>query len=198
MEQSSTSNSSSSFAFDPFAPTLFVSECVLVYLPPEAGDEVLRDAFEMLSGVGKGGEGGEEKTSGVGGGAEGAVIIYDPCKPETAFGIQMAANLRARGCELPGIGAAADPSAAAARLQRLGWEISGGCSSSPAAAADLGTVWDRLLPQRTRAHASRIEQLDELEEFNLIMEHYFLAVGVKRKKSGDGGALEGFGLEDLI
>ena len=189
-----------------------------MYLPPEAGDEVLRDAFEMLSVGGKGGEGsgegggsggGDGRRSGGGGGggggggAEGAVVVFDPCRPETAFGKQMAANLRARGCELPGIGAATDPGAAAARLRRLGWESrgegrgagEGGGGRGGCSAADLRAVWDRLLPREARAHASRREQLDELEEFNLIMEHYFLAVGVKR--GGEGKALEGFGLASL-
>lgn len=100
-----------------------------------------------------------------------------------------------------GIEAATDPEGAAARLRRLGWEnsscgeergggIGGGCSS----AADLGAVWGRLLPPTVRDLASRIERLDELEEFDLIMGHYFLAVGVKK---GDGKVLEGFGLASL-
>ena len=199
------SASSPRFYFDPAAPTLFVSECVLVYLPPEAGDEVLRDAFEMLNKSGS--EGSSEE--GESGGAEGAVVVYDPCRPGTAFGRQMAANLRARGCELAGIEGARDPEGAAARLRRAGWESPGsgegeggqataGASVSSSSAADLRAVWERLLPREARALASRVELLDELEEFNLIMEHYFLAVGVKKKRnSGEGSVLEGFGLASL-
>lgn len=197
------------FFFDPAAPTLFVSECVLVYLPPEAGDEVLRDAFEILNNGEGGGEGGESGSKN-GGGAEGAVIVYDPCRPATAFGRQMAANLRARGCELLGIAGATDPEGAAARLRRAGWESPGNGgdgdgeggqgSAAASAAADLRAVWERLLSREARALASRVELLDELEEFNLIMEHYFLAVGVKKKKRKDGegiSVLEGFGLASL-
>lgn len=178
---STPSSSSSGFSFDPSSPTLFISECVLVYLPPEAGNEVLRDALALLTNDDDG--------------AEGAIIVYDPCRPDTAFGQQMATNLRARGCELLGIGAARDPRGAAERLQRAKWECCGGGEGS---AADLRTVWERHLPATARARASQIEQLDELEEFNLIMEHYFLAVGVKKmRRKGGSGVLKGFGIASL-
>ena len=174
----------------------------------------------MLSSGGCGG-GDAKGSSGGKGGAEGAVVVYDPCfGARSAFGGQMAANLRARGCELLGVEAAQDPGGAAARLHRLGWESppvgrsgkggegegeggegAGAAAAAAAAAAavgaaDLRTVWERLLPSEARALASRLEPLDELEEFNLIMSHYFLAVGVKRGGEGKK-VLEGFGLASL-
>ena len=170
---------------------------MLVYLSPSAGDEVLRDAFEMLGGgCGVGGGGGADGGGGGGGekGGDGAIVIFDPCRSGTAFGMQMATNLRARGCDLLGIEATPDPAGAAARLRRSGWECGGGGGSS--SAADLRTVWERHLPRECRALASRIEQLDEVEEWHLIMEHYFLAVGVRRG-GGNESVLDGFGLCSL-
>lgn len=96
-----------------------------------------------------------------------------------------------------GIEATPDPRGAVARLRRFGWECVYGGDSKDSSSADLRTVWERHLPAESRALASSIEQLDELEEWHLIMEHYFLAVGVKRGGGGNEKVLDGFGLASL-
>ena len=99
-----------------------------------------------------------------------AVVVYDPTRPEDAFGQQMLLNLSARGCPLRGISGGASPAAHAARLRAAGW-----ASSS---CADMHDVYGRFLEPLARARAERREMLDELEEWVLIQRHYALALGI--------------------
>jgi hypothetical protein len=99
-----------------------------------------------------------------------AVVVYDPTRPDDAFGRQMQLNVAARGCPLRGIGGGATPGAHAARLRAAGWAV--------AAAADMHDVYRCFLEGPPRAAAERRELLDELEEWTLIQRHYALALGV--------------------
>ena len=113
--------------------------------------------------------------------ATAAVVVYDPTRPDDAFGKQMLLNLAARGCPLRGIGGAPDPEGAAARLRAAGWRL--------AAAADMHEVHRRFLAPAERAAAERREPLDELEEWVLIQRHYALALGINGDAVRHGCAL---------
>ena len=63
-------------------PTLFVAECVLVYLPPEASAALLGWFATRAS--------------------RAVFVAYDPIGPGDAFGRTMMSNLRQRGCPLLG------------------------------------------------------------------------------------------------
>jgi tRNA wybutosine-synthesizing protein 4 len=138
------------------APTLVLLECVLVYMEPPQAAALLAWASAALP------------TS--------AVVIYDPTRPDDAFGEQMRLNLAARGCPLRGIAGGSDPAAHAARLRTAGWQR--------AACADMHDVYHRFLEAQPRCAAERRELLDELEEWTLIQRHYALALGVN-----DGAAV---------
>ena len=125
-------------------------ECVLVYMEPPQAVELLRWAAQALPTA--------------------AVVVYDPTRPDDAFGQQMQLILAARGCPLVGIAGGADPAAHAARLRAAGW--------ARAAAADMDQVYRRFLDPAPRAAAERREMLDEVEEWTLIQRHYALALGV--------------------
>lgn len=140
---------------DPAKPTLVLLECVLVYLEPESAAGLLGWAARAFP------------TS--------CVLSYDPTRPDDAFGRQMMLNLRARGTPFRGIGSAATPAAAAARLVAAGWERASG--------ADMAAVSARLLDPSALRNAERVEMLDEIEEWTLFQRHYALALGVS-----EGGA----------
>jgi tRNA wybutosine-synthesizing protein 4 len=127
-----------------------VLECVLVYMDAPQAAALLASLAASLP------------TS--------AVIVYDPTRPDDAFGRQMQLNVAARGCPLRGIGGGATPGAHAARLRAAGWAV--------AAAADMHDVYRCFLEGPPRAAAERRELLDELEEWTLIQRHYALALGV--------------------
>ena len=153
---------------DPAAPTLILAECVFAYLPAPAGAALVAALGARFP-------------------ATAACAVYDPIRPDDAFGTQMAANLAARGCPLVGVAGAPTPGAQASRF-------TAGGAWGRAAAADLREVWAARTPAAAHAAADRIERLDEVEEWHLILEHYGLAVGVN-----DGeGVLAGFGLPPLV
>ena len=156
---------------DPAHPTLILAECVFAYLPPAAGRALISALGHRFR-------------------AAAACAVYDPIRPDDAFGRQMGANLEARGCPLVGIPGAPSLEAQAERF-------TGGGAWAHAAAADLREVWDRRTPAAAHAAANALERLDEVEEWHLMLEHYGLAVGVNGGGEG-GGCLREFGLPPLV
>ena len=143
-------------------PTFILLECVLVYMQAEKASQLLAWAARSFPSA--------------------AVLVYDPTRPHDAFGLQMQKNLRARGCPFLSIASVADPEAHAHRLLACGW--------GRAEAADMRSVYRRLLEPRARAQAERAEMLDEVEEWHLMLAHYALALGV----NDQGGVLAALSL----
>ena len=104
-------------------------------------------------------------------------------RPDDAFGRQMTLNLVARGCPLLGLPATPSVDSHVSRFTGAGWRR--------AEAEDLRTVYATRLDVADRARAEAVERLDELEEWNLLQEHYCLALGVNH---ADEGPLAGLGL----
>ena len=140
--------------FDPTLPTLVFSECCLAYLPDDDAAAVIRWAAEACSSS-----------------PASAYALYDPMRPDDAFGRQMLLNLEARGCPLLGIRGGADPETHAARFRASGWTRAGCVDMNDAHAAAA-----REDPEGTR-RAERAEMLDELEELRLMQAHYCVAWG---------------------
>jgi len=140
--------------FDPTLPTLVFSECCLAYLPDDAAAAVIRWAAEACSSS-----------------PASAYALYDPMRPDDAFGRQMLLNLEARGCPLLGIRGGADPETHSARFRASGWTRAGCVDMNDAHAAAA-----REDPEGTR-RAERAEMLDELEELRLMQAHYCVAWG---------------------
>jgi len=153
---------------DRTAPTLILAECVFAYLPPAAGARLVAALGAWFP-------------------TAAACAVYDPIRPGDAFGVQMGANLEARGCPLVGVPGAPTTEGQAGRF-------TAGGAWAAAAAADLREVWARRTPAAAHAAADRIERLDEVEEWHLMLEHYGLAVGVNDRE----GVLAGFGLPPLV
>lgn len=111
-----------------------------------------------------------------------AIITYDPMRPTDPFGQQMLANLEARGVPLRSIGAAPDQAAHVARLLSAGW--------GRAEAVDMDNAYRTLLDTADRRRIERLEFLDELEEFRLLLQHYVLALGVNERFAAAAAAAE--------
>ena len=140
----------SAAGLDTRVATLILLECVLAYLDPQDAASLLAWASRTFPSA--------------------CVVTYDPTRPNDAFGRQMLLNLQARGCPFRSISAAPDPEHLVARLHACGW--------ARAECADMNDVYTRVLEPASRRAAERLELLDEVEEWHLILGHYALAVGV--------------------
>ncbi|KAF6261105.1 S-adenosyl-L-methionine-dependent methyltransferase [Scenedesmus sp. NREL 46B-D3] len=179
--------------FDAKLPTLYVSECVLIYLEPAEAQRLLAAAAA--------------RTTDEGGCA--AVAIFEQTRPDDAFGATMVANLEARGCPLRSVWSVPSPASQAARLLASGWTAAaaadmaavyhggsrGGTSCGAGAAAAGCCGWLRPAWVAERGRIERLELLDELEEWRLLQEHYCLALGVTGQ--GCGWLEQGLQLEQL-
>ena len=151
-------------------PTLLLSECVLVYLPPQQSTAVLAWAAGVFSG--------------------GAVVAcYEQLHPDTAFGRVMVGHLEARGCGLLGLAAYPDVEGQRVRyVEEAGWDVYEGW--------DMLEVWRGWLEEEEVRRVEKVEGLDELEEWNLIQAHYHISMAAKRRrrrrggKGGEGGGEE--------
>ena len=137
---------------DPQAPTLLVSECVLMYLP----DKDTRCLLSALSNTFR----------------NSCICQYEPIVGNgDMFGQMMEENLSKAGVASPDSGLLKVRSNQdhINRLYQTGFTISAAC--------DMYTVYETILSNEQRDQASRSEFLDELEEFVLIMKHYSFSVG---------------------
>ena len=154
--------------YDAEIPTLFLAECCLAYVEPEEAAAVIALAARLSSSA-----------------PAAAFVLYDPIGPDDAFGVQMGLNLRARGCPLRGVAGAPTLEAQRERFQARGWARAG--------AMDMNDACDRLARRDASDHLrmTRLEMLDEVEEFRMMLAHYCVAWGVNEKKraSNGGGAL---------
>ncbi|KAI8928640.1 S-adenosyl-L-methionine-dependent methyltransferase [Entophlyctis helioformis] len=143
------------YGYDPTAPTLFIAECVLVYLDPQIAEGVLRAAAESEAGVT----------------GDRFFVTYEQVGPHDAFGRTMVANLRARGIELRGLEATPTLDAQVQRYLRTGWTLG--------RAVDLHTAWQRHLPDEEKLRVAQLEMFDEIEEWVLLSQHYCISWAAK-------------------
>jgi [phosphatase 2A protein]-leucine-carboxy methyltransferase len=144
------------------APTLLLSECCLIYLPPAAADAVLSTFANRF----------------IPAPTPLALIIYEPIRPNDAFGQVMIANLATRGIQLQTL---KRYSSLYRQLQRL--KTSGFASGQRA--ADVDFLWEHWVSKSEKERVSGLEMLDELEEWRLLAQHYCVAWGW-RDGDGDG------------
>ncbi|KAH9891413.1 leucine carboxyl methyltransferase [Xylariomycetidae sp. FL2044] len=157
-------------------PTLVVSECCLCYLDVAPAEAVLRYFAGGRAGAGAGAIRPD---------ADLAVVVYEPIRPDDAFGRTMVANLAARQIRMPTLAAYGDPAAQEARLRDGLGQLNGA-----ARALTIRGVWDRWVSGPERERVDALEGLDEVEEWNLLADHYVVAWGWR------GEVFEGWG-DDL-
>eukprot|EP01112_Ceratiomyxa_fruticulosa_P023189 TRINITY_DN876_c0_g2_i1.p1 TRINITY_DN876_c0_g2~~TRINITY_DN876_c0_g2_i1.p1 ORF type:complete len:348 (-),score=56.35 TRINITY_DN876_c0_g2_i1:63-1106(-) len=125
-------------------PTLFISECVLVYLPGINGSNIIKWVAEKFPVSG--------------------FVTYDIIHPNDPFGKVMVSNLEAKGCPLLSIAEFHDIPTQKQRYTSQGW--------NRVEILDMNDIYDHYISADVKRRIETIEHLDELEEWVLIQSHY--------------------------
>lgn len=133
------------------APTIFLAECVLVYMEPESSAALLEWCSSRFP--------------------DSLFAAYEMTSPGDAFGQMMKQNIQGMGCLLPGLEPYPTLASQEKRFNMAGWDS--------ARASDMLTVFQEFLDREEVRRISKIEILDEVEEWELIMRHYCLVVAAK-------------------
>lgn len=128
-------------------PTIFLAECVLVYMEPRNCFNLLRALTERFPNA--------------------ALINYEQVNLNDRFGEVMLTNLRARGCTLAGVESCRSLDTQIGRMVECGWK---------AKAWDMVQVYSSL-PAAERQRIERLEMLDERELLEQLFQHYCITVG---------------------
>ncbi|CAH1758045.1 1807_t:CDS:2 [Entrophospora sp. SA101] len=137
--------------FDRSLPTLFLSECVMIYMDPT-------DSDKLVEWIGK-----NMRLA--------IFIVYEQILPDDAFGSVMLHNLRLRNIELRGIHAYPTLQSQKDRYLSRGWNY--------AEAIDINEIHDYHLDPNELSRISRLELMDEFEEWKLLAKHYCIAWAYK-------------------
>jgi len=149
--------------FDHNAPTLFIAECVLVYLPE-------KDATALLEWASNTAHSSTESPSQTH--SPKMFAGFEMVNPLDAFGKVMVSNLRERGVELHGMLNHPTLESQIGRFTKCGWS-----DPNDHCAWDMHCVYNSgLLDIVERRRIESIEGLDELEEWELLMQHYCLCL----------------------
>ncbi|KAK0497074.1 leucine carboxyl methyltransferase [Armillaria luteobubalina] len=140
----------------PSLPTLLLFECVLVYMSPSASSSLLKWFLHYFSQSGNNGFLG--------------TIVYEMFGLQDSFGRVMVDNLKARNVSLPGAVPYSTVETLPARFTGIGYT-----------AARALTLRDIRIQYISRAELNRVstlEFLDEVEELDLVLNHYAITWGL--------------------
>ncbi|KAI8812165.1 S-adenosyl-L-methionine-dependent methyltransferase [Cladochytrium replicatum] len=138
------------YGFDKTVPTLFLSECVLIYLDPTVSDLILRRCCELSN--------------------YSVFLTYEQILPNDPFGTVMIRNLKFRNIELPGIFACPTLEDQKSRYLRQGWSAS--------FAVDMLQLYEKHVTPAEKTRVSKLEIFDELEEWRMLSQHYCISWGI--------------------
>lgn len=143
-----TTTTSNKPPLDRTLPTLLLLECVLVYLEPGITSALLTwfcETFHQAHGS--------------------AIVGYDPFRLQDQFGTVMKRNLALRSLALPGADSTPTLDSLTDRFVAAG--VKGSCG-----ALSIKKIRDGVIPVEELERVAKIEQIDEVEELNLVLEHY--------------------------
>ncbi|KAA8493165.1 tRNA wybutosine-synthesizing protein 4 [Porphyridium purpureum] len=158
---------SGGLGLDPRAPTLFVTELLLIYLEPSESDALIRTL------VGKPQSKSSTSSAATSSFSASAWLNLEQVEPNDAFGRTMLRNLSARKCALLGIDAY--PTVESQRERFLKDDV--GAFHHVRAETLLDAY--RNAPAEWREAVEKLELLDEFEEWDLIMQHYAIVYAAK-------------------
>ncbi|KAK7036429.1 carboxy methyl transferase for protein phosphatase 2A [Paramarasmius palmivorus] len=153
---------------DPSLPTLLLFECVLCYMSPEASNTLLRWFSDYTS-------------------AALGAIVYEMFGLEDSFGKVMVSNLKARNVTLPGAGPYKTLANLPNRFLSLGY--------TKAQALTLKDIRKQYIDLSELERISRLEFLDEVEELDLVLDHYAITWGVSLPSSAPSEPWRGWALK---
>ena len=144
-------------------PTLLISECCLIYIPPSDADAILKyfttAVFPPHAPLG--------------------IIVYEPINPDDAFGRVMVQNLATRGIVLQTLKKYGSLERQRARLKMLGF-------STRQEAGDVEFLWEHWISREEKERVAKLEMLDEVEEWKILAQHYCVAFGWRNGSDVDG------------
>ncbi|KAJ8283992.1 hypothetical protein COCON_G00028420 [Conger conger] len=138
------------FQMNPDLPTVFLSECVLVYMTPEQSTKLVHWAADTFPTA--------------------MFVNYEQVNMADRFGQVMIENLQRRQCNLAGVEVCQSLDSQKERFLLSGWEN--------ADALDMMTVYG-VLPQEDVARMERLEFLDEKELLQQLLQHYCICWAAK-------------------
>ncbi|KAJ7086435.1 S-adenosyl-L-methionine-dependent methyltransferase [Mycena belliarum] len=153
----------------PTLPTLLLFECVLVYMAPSASSAVLKWFMDYFS------------SSGILGS-----IVYEMFRLQDSFGRVMVENLKARHISLPGAVPYPDVASLPGRFLNIGF--------TAARALTLKEIKKSCISHAELERISQLELVDEVEELDLVLEHYAITWGLFAPQSSAGAAWGKWGL----
>ncbi|PSR80448.1 S-adenosyl-L-methionine-dependent methyltransferase [Coniella lustricola] len=130
-------------------PTLLISECCLCYLDPTEARDVIKFFTDKIPEIG--------------------LALYEPTRPDDAFGKQMVSNLAARRIRMPTLEVYKEPRDQEERFRHAGFEN--------IAQGTIDSLWNTWVPLEEKERLDRLEGLDEVEEWHLLAAHYIVAWG---------------------
>ncbi|XP_050442714.1 leucine carboxyl methyltransferase 1 [Adelges cooleyi] len=131
-------------------PTMFLAECVLVYMRPESSSLLLQWIANKFNDV--------------------FFVNYEQMNMGDNFGRIMLDNLRNRGCELAGVDTCLSSQTQMDRFVRVGWDS--------ARCWNMNNIYEHL-PEADRYRVERLEMLDELEILQQLLQHYCITIAWK-------------------
>ncbi|KAI9847612.1 MAG: carboxy methyl transferase for protein phosphatase 2A [Sclerophora amabilis] len=137
---------------DTSLPTLLISECCLIYLSPTDADAILRYFTSYLF----------PPSSPLG------LIIYEPINPNDSFGRVMVQNLATRGIVMQTLKRYASLGRQKERMRVMGF-------TSGQSSADVDFIFENWISDGEKERVSKLEMLDEIEEWKMLAQHYCVA-----------------------
>ena len=146
-------------SFDAQAPTLFLFECVLMYMPDDASRALLQCLTQQPNLP------------------QSYVCCYEPILGSDSFGKMMEQNLVHAGV------GQLDSCLRRTRTLEAHLDKLIRCGFSHAVGCDMAQAYESVVTQAQRTQANRCEFLDELEEWLMIMRHYCFVVATTAPES---------------
>ncbi|RWA05825.1 hypothetical protein EKO27_g9284 [Xylaria grammica] len=130
-------------------PTLLLSECCLCYLEVTEASEVIKYFTDRISRL--------------------SFVVYEPVHPDDAFGKQMVSNLATRRIRMPTLEEYTDTGKQEARLRDAGFDS--------VHSLTIERIWEDWISPEEKERVHDLEGLDEVEEWNLLADHYSVSWG---------------------
>ncbi|KAF4950955.1 hypothetical protein FGADI_7827 [Fusarium gaditjirri] len=144
-------------------PTLLLSECCLCYLTATEASDVIDFFSSRIPNLG--------------------TIIYEPIRPDDAFGKMMVSNLAARRIQMPTLQMYHTPEDQRVRMSKAGFE--------KVYHMTIEDIWQNWVSADEQRRVDSLEGLDEVEEWKLLAAHYIVVWASKGEGFGSWDKVKG-------